>query len=415
MALYEIQPNTLVGKRYRVQARLGDGAFGVVYAANHEIFGTQAKPGLVFRQVALKIFKDQYVHRDNALEVFQEAIAIEELHARARASGSLLDVVTVYDIGVLEDLWLPYVAMELVDGGPLRPSGVVTLKSGVEILRRVCRAMSLVHAAGKIHRDLKPANILYAKSGVLKVSDFGLAIARHRALGVAGRAGTVGYAPPEAGAVSPQFDVYSLGVILLEFVLGRNPLHVVVQRELPLLPAQERLAELLDPLDARPLTSEVYDLRTNGTATRILKRCLQMDPGGRFANAGELEKELALLAAELDGAAPGPISLETCDELLRLARRARESRRFEEAARQLNAARGRCAHGDPRLPAEWSVLHEALGDLKAAIAAQEDSVGRHGGRTAPALTRLADLYERTGSSLKAMPLREEARRQGTRR
>src|SRR4051794_32008054 len=85
MALYgEIQPGALLGGRYRIRKQLGKGAFGVVFLAAHEVLGKADRPGLVFRDVALKLLVDTYVDATNMAEVFAEAIALEKLAASAR-------------------------------------------------------------------------------------------------------------------------------------------------------------------------------------------------------------------------------------------------------------------------------------------------------------------------------------------
>lgn len=409
MNYYDFAPGTLLGNRYRVRKQLGQGAFGIVYSASHEIFGTPQKEGLAFRDVALKIFKDQFVNRDNVHEVFKEAIVIEQLHSRARASGEHLNAVAVYDIGVFEDLWLPYVAMELVEGGALN-CGVVPLKDGVGILRKICATMKVAHTEGVIHRDLKPDNVLFAKSGVMKVSDFGLAIPRHEALAFTGKAGTVSYTPPDSGTITPAFDVYSLGIMLLEFILHENPLNEVVRRKLPLRQAQERLADLLHPIDGHALANDNLELRTYALASDVLRKCLKVTASARYKTAGELDIALEQLAQRLDD--PGhalPPTVRSCDDILRTARKARDAGNLSEAQSQLREADRRCTSGDPRLHAEWSHWHDANGDLIGAIQAQERSVDSPGGRTRTALDRLAALYDRNKQTLKARALREEAR------
>ena len=203
MAIYEdILEKPLIGSRYKVLKRLGAGAFGEVFLADQELAGM---PGVKFRQVALKLFTQDYVTPDNVKAVFSETCSLlESRAARARANGEAVHLVTIFDLGVLRDYSaFPFVAMERVmdllrSNCPLvraRPLDTV-----IRHLRGICAGFQLAHGhtPAVIHRDLKPANVLIEKSGFLKVADFGLAIDRHRAYRATGRAGNV-HLPRTAG------------------------------------------------------------------------------------------------------------------------------------------------------------------------------------------------------------------------
>ena len=146
-------------------------------------------------------------------------------------------------------------------------------------MRGICAGLRLAHenSPAVIHRDLKPANVLIEKNGFLKVADFGLAIERHRAFLETGQAGTIAYAPPEnrtEGIATPSFDIYSLGVMMIEMLTGKNPLAGVlrtagteskeVDRVLEL--AQRRLANLED-FEGNPITGRLSELRDSTDAS----------------------------------------------------------------------------------------------------------------------------------------------------
>ena len=159
---------------------------------------------------------------------------------------------------------MPYVAMEYVDGGTLsdqlRQAGRLPLQTVIRHIQDICAGLRLAHEAAPaiIHRDLKPENVLVTRSGFVKVADFGLAIDRYEAFLQGGGAGTISYAAPESRGQeppSPAYDVYALGVMMVEMLLGQNPLAVAIKRAMddsksaaPVLDrAQDMLANLQDP------------------------------------------------------------------------------------------------------------------------------------------------------------------------
>lgn len=312
MAIYEdILEMPLVGGRYKVLKRLGAGAFGEVFLADQELAGV---PGVKFRQVALKLFTQDYVTPDNVKAVFSEALLLESLAARARANGEAVHLVTIFDLGVLRDYSaFPFVAMECVYGSlekQLSAAPCLPLDTVIRHLRGICAGLQLAHGhtPAVIHRDLKPANVLIEKNGFLKVADFGLAIDRHRAYRTTGRAGTISHAPPESrssGPPRPAFDIYSLGIMMLEMLSNRNPLDRVLDElsgdesdvDRALDSAQATLADLRDPVDGSSVIASLHEVRQSPGAQEILRRCLAVDPARRYANAMELDLALASLEA----------------------------------------------------------------------------------------------------------------------
>jgi eukaryotic-like serine/threonine-protein kinase len=436
MAIYsDIFDRPSVGGRYKVLKRLGGGAFGEVFLADQEVAGI---PGVKFRQVALKLFTQDYVNAANAEEVFAEAILIEGLAHGARSRGEPVHLVTTYDIGVLRDYsGVPYVAMECVHGtlkGQLDKSSLgLPLDAVIRHMRGICAGVRLAHehSPASIHRDLKPENVLIEKNGFLKVADFGLAIDRHTAFTRTGQAGTICYAPPESrlGRIAtPAFDVYSLGVIMLELLSKWNPIakelegvgedralvNEVLER------AQSALAELNDPSDGCPIASRFTELRQAPFALEVIRRCLAMDPSGRYPNVMELDRALADLEAGREPeAAPALPKVETGRE--RLERLLIETAPLLKADRLADAAArlkeiSQLSPQDERYQFLLADLREKEGDFAAAIRAQKEgnrimAKRLGGGKPSREMAiRLVELYKAGGKPAAAEQMEQELRR-----
>lgn len=423
MAVYEDILGALVGKRYRVSRLLGAGAFGQVFLAQHEIFAVPLRP------VGLKLFPREYVTRDNVGKVFREALLMESLAAGARSRGEELHLVTVYEAGVLEDYQgIPYVAMEYVDGGSLQDhlkrARRFPLRTVIRYVRDICAGLRLAHEAAPaiVHRDLKPENVLITRNGFVKVADFGVAIDRYEALMLSGTAGTITYSPPESRqdrGASPAWDVYSLGIMMIEMLTGENPLISTLQRaqemgrpvELVLDAAQERLAALHDPATGRPFTELVAELCQHKPFQKVLAGCLAWSPAARYPAARALDE--ALQACE-QGEAIVEVT-ETFEQTLeRLRRLAGQARRFgdlAEARSRLEEARS-LKPNDPDLLFDLSEVHAAMARLDDAIRTREEGLKLR--RTGDGLLRLADLYDRAGRPAQAKATRLLAKSIGRR-
>lgn len=204
---------------YRVMRKIGSGAMGVVYVAEHTTYGDER---------ALKVLTET---APASVQRFQR-------EARALLEVRHPNVVQVVDFGTTKD-GINFLVMELVRGerfnellfrcGPLPEQAVLPLTM------QIVFALAVVHRAGFIHRDLKPGNIIavHRPEGVqLKLLDFGLAAlvdstADTRKLTRAGyTVGTPGFMAPESitgGGVSPKSDLYAVGAILYEMLTGRPP------------------------------------------------------------------------------------------------------------------------------------------------------------------------------------------------
>jgi WD40 repeat protein len=259
---------------YEILRELGRGGMGVVYQARHERLN---------RLAALKMILYGGHAAEGDLARFRtEAEAV----ARLQHPG----IVQIYEIG--EHNGLPYLALEFCPGGSLlnrldgTPLPPAQAARNVEAL---ARAVHAAHQAGIVHRDLKPGNILLAADGSLKITDFGLAKKLDSSVGqtqTGAVMGTPSYMAPEQAAglnkeIGPVTDLYSLGVILYELLTGRPPFKAAT----PLDTMMQQMHQ--EPVPPRKLQPQVPpDLET------ICLKCLQKEPGKRYASAADLAEDL---------------------------------------------------------------------------------------------------------------------------
>jgi eukaryotic-like serine/threonine-protein kinase len=218
----DLPPGSVVGDVYEIDAKIGKGAMGEVYAARHVKLG---------KRVAIKVIGDELSEDPAAIERFsQEARALAQIQHPA--------IVAVDHVGELAD-GRAYFVMELLRGEPLfsrLQREHLPLHKALRILDQIARGLEAAHAQGIIHRDLKPENIFLVKvpgeSSVVKILDLGLSklkadVDRRAARTQSGAAiGTPMYMSPEqmrGPDVDHRTDIYALGCVAYELVLGRVP------------------------------------------------------------------------------------------------------------------------------------------------------------------------------------------------
>ena len=242
------------------------------------------------RPVAIKVIKPDLVTSSEIVKRFQR-------EARAATQLAHANIVDVYDLGQAEDGTL-YIAMELIEGSSLkeiiRTGGPLEPQRIAQIIRQVASALSLAHRNGIVHRDLKPHNIMLTRDlegrEVAKLLDFGIAktfddgSTQLTATGFA--LGTPQYMAPEqatGAAVDRRSDIYALGVILYEMLIGEVPFND------PSTPAL--LIKHMTEVPAAPSLRRP-DIRVDPSLEAIALRCLEKDPDRRFATADDLNAAL---------------------------------------------------------------------------------------------------------------------------
>ncbi len=262
-------PGDVVAGRYRMITRIGRGGMGDVWRADDLVLQTP---------VALKVI-------DSNESGGRERILNEVRLARKITHPA---VCRVFDVGKAEGD-IVFFTMELVNGEDLasllRRVGRLPSDRVIELAHQLCAGLAAAHAQGILHRDLKPANVLIDDDGQVRITDFGIAIPRDYT-GRHLRTGTPGYMAPEQRIDGTQLtertDVYALGLVLYELLVGRY--------------AFEQRSQLGEP----PLPSTIIP-NVNAQLERAVMKALSPSPKDRHASAEEL-------AASLPGARPRPIT-----------------------------------------------------------------------------------------------------------
>jgi eukaryotic-like serine/threonine-protein kinase len=257
-----------------VEGVLGRGGMGVVYRARHRALN---------RPVAVKMLLAGACAGPQELARFR-------LEAEAVAGLRHPNIVQVHDAGEVEGR--PFFTMELVEGGSLAQQlggTPLPVRQAAELVAVLAGAVQFAHRSGIVHRDLKPANILLTADGTPKITDFGLA---RRLQGGAGltqsgaQMGTPCYMAPEQArgqtrAIGPAVDVHALGAILYELLTGRPPFR-----------AETAAATVLQVISQEPVPPARLNARVPRDLGTICLKCLEKDPGKRYATAGELAADL---------------------------------------------------------------------------------------------------------------------------
>lgn len=206
---------TILGNRYQIIRKIGDGGMAFVY---------QAKDKLLNRIVAVKVLRPEFA--DDA-----EFLAKFKREAEAVANITHPNIVNVYDVG--QEDKVHYIVMEYVDGQNLKEiiknEGVLDEYTALDITKQIAQALSAAHKKGVIHRDIKPHNILISNEGrQVKVADFGIAkaVSNSTITNIGSIIGSVHYFSLEQAKGQPvanNADLYSLGIVLYEMIIGRVP------------------------------------------------------------------------------------------------------------------------------------------------------------------------------------------------
>jgi eukaryotic-like serine/threonine-protein kinase len=268
-----------LAERYSLDSAIARGGMATVWKARDEVLA---------RTVAVKVLHPHLSDDVSFLERFKR-----EAYAAARLTHP--NIVSIYDTGFDRDDRggeRHYIVMEYCGGGTLADlakssGGRVAPEPLIDVAISICDALEYAHAAGLVHRDIKPANVLRAESGTIKVGDFGIAKAATEAGDITTTGtilGTVTYLSPEqARGEEPdaRSDIYSLGVVLYELLVGRAPF----EGESQVATALKHMNDI--PPAPRSIVPTVpRDLET------IVLRALAKDPNDRYASAGDMRDAL---------------------------------------------------------------------------------------------------------------------------
>jgi len=261
--------------RYKVLKELGRGAMGLVYLG---------KDPTIQRFVAIKTMRLDHIDNDDKLQDIK-ARFFREAESTGRLSHP--NIVTIYDAGEEDDLG--YIAMELIDGTPLkqwaRKPSLMPVNEVLLTVATVADALDYAHQQGVVHRDVKPANIMLTKDRIVKVMDFGIAkMASSSKTQTNMVLGTPTYMSPEQIAgkkVDGRSDIFSLGIVLFELLTGQPPF------------TADNLSALLFGIAHHPHPA-IQALRPDlpPMVQEIVNRALQKELPHRYRRAEELAHEL---------------------------------------------------------------------------------------------------------------------------
>jgi serine/threonine protein kinase len=286
----ELSAGTRIGP-YEIARKIGAGGMGVVY---------RAKDTRLDRSVAIKVLPEALHADGDRLRRFEQ---------EARTIGALNhpNLVTLHDVG--REAGAPYLVYELLEGQSLRAllqAGPLEVREATRIAAEIARGLAAAHGAGVIHRDVKPDNVFVTGDGRVKILDFGIAKLRRdepadvanaptlggtAATGTGVVIGTPGYMAPEqlaSSEVDARTDVFALGVVLFEMLVGKRPFAADTGIE-------ESYAIVKTAPPALPASVPPH-------LGRIVERCLEKRREARFQSAADLA-----FALETDDDAPATV------------------------------------------------------------------------------------------------------------
>ncbi len=285
---------TVLSGRYKLEAKLGSGGMSTVYLARDTTLD---------RPVAVKVMHREMSEQADQLERFRQ-------EARAVAKLSHPNVVAVIDAG--EDGGHPYIVFEYVEGETLKQRinrvGALDPQEALAHAIEIARGLTVAHGRNMVHRDIKPQNVLIDSEGRAKLTDFGISRQLEQdGMTATGRVlGTTDYVAPEQAMghqVDQRSDVYSLGVVLYEMLVGQVPFHADSQVGVAMKHVNE---ELPDVQRRRPELS--------AAAAMVVERATAKDPSQRYQGIGEMIADLST-ALEVEAARAGAASGEATSVL----------------------------------------------------------------------------------------------------
>ncbi|MEO8424257.1 MAG: Stk1 family PASTA domain-containing Ser/Thr kinase [Actinomycetota bacterium] len=264
---------SVLGGRYRVEARIGSGGMGEVYRGVDTVLD---------RTVAIKILLPQFARDVSFVDRFRR-----EAQAAARLNHP--NLVGIYDSGA--DGETQFIVMEFIQGRTIEDfmssGGRFTVPHAVEVAEKICDALAYAHVAGVIHRDIKPANVMVTRKGEVKVMDFGIArivAGPQTAPQTSAVLGTAAYISPEQAQGMPvdgRSDIYSLGAVLYEMLTGR-----------PLFTGDSPVSVAYKQVNESPVLPSIANREVTPLLDAVLMRALAKNPANRYQTADDFRADL---------------------------------------------------------------------------------------------------------------------------
>jgi len=261
-----------INDRYQIIKTIGEGGMANVYLAYDTILD---------RNVAVKVLRGDLATDEKFVRRFQR-------EALSASSLSHPNIVEVYDVG--EDNGLYYIVMEYIEGKHLKQlmkkRGSLTIREVVDIMLQLTDGMSAAHDSYIIHRDIKPQNIMILENGLIKITDFGIAMALNATQLTQTNSvmGSVHYLPPEQACgkgATIQSDVYSMGILMYELLIGSVPFKGDNAVEIALKHIKESIPNV------KELKSDIPNSIAN-----IVRKSTAKNVKNRYADAREMNEDL---------------------------------------------------------------------------------------------------------------------------
>ena len=261
-----------INDRYQIIKSIGEGGMANVYLAYDTILD---------RDVAVKVLRGDLSNDEKFVRRFQR-------EALSASSLSHPNIVEVYDVG--DDNGQYFIVMEYIDGKNLKDllkkRGKLTVSEVVDIMSQIADGLSVAHDSYIIHRDIKPQNIMILENGLVKITDFGIAMAMNATQLTQTNSvmGSVHYLPPEQASgkgSTLKSDIYSMGILMYELLVGQLPYRGDNAVEIALKHLKEPLPSIRDELPDIPQSVE-----------NVILKSAAKNPKNRYNDAREMYEDL---------------------------------------------------------------------------------------------------------------------------